>query len=99
MLPKHLIIKLAVLCVLTVGAIYTPPASAQWACDGGCVTFDDGSPGCARFTGYTGQGCKMKYVCRPNGAGGEICVNTCVSSKCSVVGGGTDDDGFAMIVE
>lgn len=65
MLKKRMAAKLLILGLLTLGVLTASreEASAQMgdSCFSGCVTFDDGSPGCASYDQRTGGTCGMVY--------------------------------------
>lgn len=65
MLKERLALKLLILGALMFGVLTTTreEASAQMgdSCFSGCVTFDDGSPGCASYDQRTGGTCGMVY--------------------------------------
>jgi len=65
MLKKRMAVKLLILGALIFGVLTTAreEASAQMggSCFSGCVTFDDGSPGCADYEQRTGGTCGMTF--------------------------------------
>ena len=85
-LPR--LVMLSLLILLAIGVAqqrgsaqgYHVPGSDSDSCGGGCVNFDDGSPGCASY-GWesTGANCAMYWwpgfgmnECRQSGAGCEM---------------------------
>ncbi|HVF54969.1 MAG TPA: hypothetical protein VM934_02395 [Pyrinomonadaceae bacterium] len=78
MLTKRMAVKLLILVALTLGVFTTTrrEASAQMgdSCASGCVTFDDGAPGCASYDQKTNGTCGMVY------SGGR---NYCVQWECA----------------
>lgn len=79
-MKKSLILKFVVLAMLCYVAIL--PTAAEAACERSeCVTFDDGSPGCAYYggSGYR-SGCYMESWEIPPGSGDWV--NFCKTTSC-----------------
>jgi hypothetical protein len=72
-MKKRIVGRITLLCLLvllaisasqqeSLGQAYPVPGSGSDYCGGGCVNFDDGSPGCASYgMGSTGSNCAMYW--------------------------------------